>query len=312
MNAFSVKPGSIEGAIGRTPTVRLERVVARESAELWVKLEGMNPGGSIKDRAALGMILDAEERGLLRPGGLIVEPTSGNTGIGLAQVAAARGYRLVLTMPSSMTEERRHTLRAYGAELVLTEAAERMTGAIEAAERIREERGAFMPDQFGNPANPLMHYRTTGPEIWEALEGRVDYLVYGSGTGGTITGAGRFLKERNPKLEIVAVEAAKSNVLGGGEKGAHGFQGMSPGFIPKNLDVSLIDRIVTVLEDDAYPFGRRLAAEEGVFVGMSASGILLAAARVAEEVGPGKRVVTLAPDSGAKYLSTVLFNPPQA
>jgi cysteine synthase A len=211
-------------------------------------------------------------------------------------------------MPTSMTEERKHTLRAYGAELVLTDAAARMTGAIAEAEKIRDEQGAFMPDQFSNSANPLMHYRTTGPEIWQALEGRVDYLVYGSGTGGTITGAGRYLREQNPNLKIVAVEAARSNVLGGGEKGAHSFQGMSPGFIPKNLDVSLIDDIVTVLEEDAFPFGRRLAAEEGVFVGSSASGIILAAARVAEQVGPGKRVVTLAPDSGAKYLSTVLFN----
>jgi len=301
---------SVSSAIGRTPMVRLERVVEPDMAEVWVKLEGMNPGGSIKDRTALGMIVDAEQRGLLAPGGTIVEPTSGNTGVGLAQVAAARGYRLILCLPAQMSEERKRTLLAYGAELVLTDPERRMLAAIEEAERIRTATGAWMPNQFSNPANPRIHYETTGPELWEQMHGRVDAFVYGSGTGGTISGVGRFLKERDRRIQIVTVEPARSPVLSGGARGEHRFQGMGPGFIPENLDRSVIDRVVTAWEEDAFPLARRLAREEGVFVGMSSGAIAFWALRVARELGPGKRVAMIAPDSGARYLSTALFADP--
>ncbi len=287
--------------------VRLERVVEPGMAQVWVKLEGTNPGGSIKDRTALGMILDAEERGVLRPGGAIVEPTSGNTGIGLAQAAAARGYRLTLTMPSSMSAERIRTLRAYGAELVLTDPDRRMLAAIEEAQAIRERTGAFMPDQFSNPANPEVHYRTTGPEIWEGMGGRLDAFVYGSGTGGTISGVGRFLKETRADIAVVAVEPARSAVLSGGERGPHRFQGMGPGFVPANFDRSVVDRVIPAWEEDAFPLVRRLAREEGLFVGMSSGAIVWAALRVAAELGASGRVACIAPDSGARYLSTELF-----
>ncbi len=275
--------------------------------EIWVKLEGLNPGGSIKDRTALGMILDAEVRGVLRPGGLIVEPTSGNTGIGLAQVAAARGYRLILAMPSSMSDERKRTVRAYGAEIVLTDPERRMLAAIEEAERIRDARGAWMPNQFGNPANPRIHYETTAPELWTQMNGRVDAFVYGSGTGGTISGVGRYLKERRPDTLVVAVEPARSPVLSGGVRGQHQFQGMGPGFVPDNFDRSVVDRIVLAWEEDAFPVARRLAKEEGLFVGMSSGAIVWAALDVARELGPGARVACIAPDSGARYLTTALF-----
>jgi cysteine synthase A len=298
---------SIDLAIGHTPVVRLERVVEPDMAEVWVKVEGMNPGSSIKDRTALGMILDAEERGVLRPGGTIVEPTSGNTGIGLAQVASSRGYHLILCLPAQMSEERKRTLIAYGAELVLTDPERRMLAAIEEAESIRSRLGAWMPNQFSNPANPRIHYRTTGPELWEQMQGRIDAFVYGSGTGGTITGVGRYLRERNPNVLIVTVEPARSPVLSGGERGEHQFQGMGPGFIPDNLDRSLIDRIETAWEEDAFPTARRLARHEGLFVGMSSGAIAWWALRVARELGPGKRVAMIAPDSGSRYLSTGLF-----
>ncbi len=298
---------TVSSAIGRTPVVKLERVVEPDMGEVWVKIEGMNPGGSIKDRTALGMVVDAEQRGILAPGGTIVEPTSGNTGVGLAQVAAARGYRLILCLPAQMSEERKRTLLAYGAELVLTDPERRMLAAIEEAEHIRDSTGAWMPNQFSNPANPRIHYETTGPELWEQMHGRLDAFVYGSGTGGTISGVGRFLKEHDPAIQVITVEPARSAVLSGGQRGEHRFQGMGPGFIPDNLDRSVIDRVVTAWEEDAFPFARRLAREEGLFVGMSSGAIAFWALRVARELGPGKRVAMIAPDSGARYLSTALF-----
>lgn len=297
----------IDDFIGDTPLVRLERVVEPGMAEVWVKIEGTNPAGSIKDRTALALVLDGERRGVLEPGGTIVEPTSGNTGIGLAQVAAARGYRLLLCLPASMSVERKRTLRAYGAELVLTDPERRMRAAIEEAERIRDETGAYMPDQFTNPANPRIHYETTAPEIWRDTDGRLDAFVYGSGTGGTISGVGRFLKERSPEIDVVAVEPARSPVLSGGEPGSDDFQGMGPGFIPPNLDRSVIDRVIQAWEEDAFPLARRLAREEGLFVGMSSGATVWAALQVARELGPGRRVVCIAPDSGARYLSTALY-----
>lgn len=298
----------IEALIGHTPTLQLKSVVDDSMADVFVKLEGQNPGGSIKDRTALGLIEDAEKSGRLKPGGTIVEPTSGNTGIGLAQVAAAKGYKLILCMPSSMSEERKRTLVAYGAELILTDPVRRMAAAIEEAEKIVQERGAVMMGQFTNPANPAIHERTTGPELWEQMDGRIDAFVYGSGTGGTISGVGRYLRRQNPNVQIIAVEPARSNVLGGGEVGAHGFQGMGPGFIPENLDRRLIDDIIPVWEEDAYPLARRLAREEGLFVGMSSGAMAWAALEVARRLGPGKRVATIACDTGARYLTTSLFS----
>jgi cysteine synthase len=299
----------IDAFIGHTPTLRLERVVQPDMAEIWCKLEGMNPGGSIKDRTALALVRDGEASGLLAPGGTIVEPTSGNTGIGLAQIAAARGYRLIVCLPGSMSAERRTTLIAYGAELVLTDPERRMPAAIEEAERIRDRTGAFYPDQFGNPANPRIHYETTGPELWNDLGRRLDAFVYGSGTGGTISGVGRFLKEQDPHIRVIAVEPARSAVISGGTPGKHKFQGMGPGFIPRNLDRSIIDRVITVAEEDAFPLARRLAREEGLFLGMSSGAIAWAALEVARDVGPGGRVAFIAPDSGARYLTTELYSP---
>ena len=300
----------IDAAIGNTPLVRLTRVVDPGMAEVWVKIEGMNPGGSIKDRTALGMIVDAERSGALQPGQMIVEPTSGNTGIGLAQVAAARGYPLTLCLPAQMSEERKRTLLAYGARLVLTDPERRMLAAIEEAERIRDSTGAWLANQFANPANPRVHYETTAPELWDQMHARIDAFVYGSGTGGTISGVGRFLKERNPRAIVVAVEPARSPVLSGGERGQHQFQGMGPGFIPPNFDRSVVDRVVQAWEEDAFPLARRLAREEGLFVGMSSGAITWVALQIARELGPGRRVAMIAPDSGARYLSTTLFESP--
>jgi cysteine synthase len=298
----------VDAAIGATPVVRLERLVEPDMAEVWVKLEGLNPGGSIKDRTALGMILDAECRGLIKRGATIVEPTSGNTGIGLAQVASARGYKLVLCLPASASDERKRTLEAYGATLVLTDPERRMLAAIEEAQRICQETGAWMPHQFENPANPRIHYQTTGPELWSSLDGQIDAFVYGSGTGGTISGVGRFLKERDSSIQVVAVEPARSPVLSGGERGQHQFQGMGPGFVPANFDWSVVDRVMPVWEEDAFPLARRLAREEGLFVGMSSGAIAWAALEVARELGRDKRVAWISPDSGARYLSTALFS----
>jgi cysteine synthase A len=307
MTGLATQAPNILSAVGSTPIVQLARVVEPEMAEVWVKVEGMNPGGSIKDRTALGMVRDAEERGVLARGGTIVEPTSGNTGIGLAQLAAARGYRLVLCLPSQMSEERKRTLLAYGAELVLTDPELRMIAAIAEAKRIRDETGAWMPDQFSNPANPRIHYQTTGPELWDQMQGRINAFVYGSGTGGTISGVGRFLKERDRNIQVIAVEPARSPVLGGGQRGPHKFQGMGPGFIPDNFDWNVVDRVIPVWEEDAFPLARRLVREEGLFVGMSSGAIAWAALQLARELGPGKRVAMISPDSGARYLSTALF-----
>lgn len=297
----------IDAVIGATPIVRLQRVVTPGMAEVWVKLEGGNPGGSIKDRTALAMIVDAERRGVLKPGDTIVEPTSGNTGIGLAQVASARGYRLILCLPSSASDERKRTLLAYGAELVLTDPERRMLAAIEEAELIRDTTGAWMPNQFSNPANPQTHYDITGPELWSQLDGRIDAFVYGSGTGGTISGVGRFLKERRNDILVVAVEPARSPVLSGGVRGQHQFQGMGPGFVPANFDRSVVDRVMPAWEEDAFPIARRLAREEGLFVGMSTGAIAWAALELARELGPDRRVAMISPDSGSRYLTTALF-----
>lgn len=300
--------GMIETLIGNTPLVHLRRVTEPGMADVFIKLEGQNPGGSIKDRTALGLIEDAERSGRLKPGGTIVEPTSGNTGVGLAQVAAAKGYKLILCMPAQMSEERKRTLKAYGAELVLTDPERRMLAAIEEAGRIAEETGAVVMGQFTNPANPAAHERTTGPELWKQMDGRVDAFVYGSGTGGTISGVGRFLKSQDPGIQVIAVEPARSNVLSGGERGEHGFQGMGPGFIPDNLDRGIIDRVITVWEEDAYPLARLLAEKEGIFVGMSSGANAWAALSVARELGEGKRIATIACDTGARYLTTALFS----
>ena len=301
---------SIDRKIGGTPVVRLERVVEPGMAEVWMKVEAVNPGGSLKDRIALAMVLDAEERGVLAPGGTIVEATSGNTGIGLAQVAAARGYRLILCLPAQMSEERKATLRAYGAELVLTDPERRTLAAIEEAERISARTGAWCANQYANPVNPRAHYQTTGPELWEQMEGRIDVFVYGTGTGGTISGVGRYLKERDSRIRVVALEPGRSAVLHGEPRGHHQFQGMGSGFIPDNLDRGVIDRVVKVWEEDAFPMARRLAREEGLFVGMSSGAMAFAALEIARDLGPTGRVVTIAADTGARYLSTALFTAP--
>jgi len=306
----SLKPGGaqVDDRIGRTPVVQLRSVVEPGMAEVWVKLEGMNPAGSIKDRTARALVNDGEARGLLGPGGTIVEPTSGNTGIGLAQIAAARGYRLILCLPSSMSEERVRTLHAYGAELVLTDPERRMLAAIERAEELERELGAYYPNQFANPANPKVHYETTGPELWSDMGEEIDVFVYGSGTGGTISGTGRYLKEQDPSVRVIAVEPARSAVISGKERGKHEFQGMGPGFIPANLDLSVIDEVRCQWEEEAFPFARRLAREEGLFLGMSSGAIVLTAVQIARELGPGHRVAAISPDSGARYLSTSLFS----
>jgi cysteine synthase len=297
----------IDRLIGNTPLVKIERLIEPEY-QVWVKLEGQNPGGSIKDRTALAMVLDAEKRGLLKPGGTIIEPTSGNTGIGLAQVAAARGYKLILCLPAQMSEERKRTLLAYGAELVLTDPKRRMLAAIEEAKKlVSSTPNAWMPNQFENAANPRVHYETTGPELWKQMDGNIDAFVYGSGTGGTISGVGKYLKQQNPNVQIIGIEPARSNVLSGGTRGEHGFQGMGPGFIPANLERSLLDRVLMIWEEDAFPFARRLAREEGLFIGMSSGANIYAATQVARMLGPGKRVATIACDTGARYLSTKLF-----
>ena len=295
--------------VGNTPLLELSALEGKLgiTARLLAKLEFLNPAGSAKDRVALEMIRDAEEKGLLRAGSVIIEPTSGNTGIGLACVAAARGYRTVIVMPDSMSVERQTLMKAYGAELVLTPGGLGMQGAIAEAERLaREIPGSFIPDQFGNPANAAAHYKTTGPEIWKDTDGNVDIFVAGVGTGGTITGVGAYLKAQNPAVQVVAVEPARSPLLSGGQAGPHGLQGIGANFIPKVLDQKIYDRVMPVAEEDAYAAARLLGKTEGILVGISAGAALHAAFLLAAE-NPGKTIVVLLPDTGDRYLSTDLF-----
>ncbi len=302
---------NIPDLIGETPMLELAGIMRNEGlkATLIAKLEGKNPGGSVKDRIAKAMIDDAEARGLLKPGAVIIEPTSGNTGIGLASVAAARGYRLILTMPETMSVERRSLLKAYGAELVLTEGPKGMRGAIEKAKALAAEtEGAFIPGQFDNPANPAAHRRTTGPEIWRDTNGKVDIFVAGVGTGGTITGVGEYLKSQKPGVKAVAVEPDASPVLSGGQPGPHPIQGIGAGFIPSILNVSVIDEIIRVKGDDAYQTARSLARKEGLLAGVSSGAALWAAIQLAKRAeNEGKTIVVLLPDTGERYLSTPLF-----
>ena len=293
--------------IGNTPVTELQRIVPEGSATVLAKLEFLNPGGSVKDRICLAMIEAAEAQGSLKPGATIIEPTSGNTGIGLALVAAARGYRLILTMPDTMSQERRSLLRAYGAELILTPDTKGMHGAIKKAEEILEEHpDYFMPQQFSNPANPEAHRRTTALEILEQCP-QIDALVAGVGTGGTVTGVGSVLRQARPETEIIAVEPASSAVLSGGEPGYHAIQGIGAGFIPDVFDDDIVDRVLAVSDEDAIATTRRLACEEGILAGISSGAACAAALSIAEELGSGKIVLVVFPDSGERYLSTGLF-----
>ena len=302
---------SVDQLVGHTPLLELKRVEeAHEvSARILGKLEYFNPAGSIKDRIAKAMIDDAEAAGILKPGATIIEPTSGNTGIGLASIAAARGYKLILTMPETMSIERRNLIKAYGAEIVLTDGAKGMTGAIEKANELAAEiPGSFIPGQFINSANPAIHKATTGPEIWEDTDGEVDILVAGVGTGGTITGIGQYLKEQKPEVKLVAVEPAGSPVLSGGSAGSHGIQGIGAGFVPEVLDTTLYDEVITVESDDAFAIGREIGREEGVLVGISSGAAVWAALELAKRPeNEGKTIVAILPDTGERYLSTPMF-----
>lgn len=297
--------------IGRTPLLRLVRLEQQLglNAVLLAKLESFNPAGSVKDRVAKAMLDDAEAKGLIGPGGTIIEPTSGNTGIGLASVAAARGYRVIIVMPDTMSVERRQLMMAYGAELVLTPGARGMTGAIEKAKELASQTpGSFIPGQFENPANPDAHYRTTGPEIWEDTDGKIDLFVAGVGTGGTITGVSRYLKEQNPAIHVAAVEPADSPVLSGGKAGPHKLQGIGAGFVPDALDQNAYDEVLTVTTEQAFEASRALGRAEGVLAGISSGAALAGAIRLAKlPENAGKTIVTLLPDTGDRYLSTGLF-----
>ena len=300
-----------EQLIGRTPLLELTHIEAADGLEarILAKLEMFNPGGSVKDRVAKAMLDDAEAKGLLGPGAVIIEPTSGNTGIGLAGVAAARGYRVIIVMPETMSLERRLLMKAFGAELVLTEGAKGMSGAIARAEALAAEiPGSFIPGQFDNPANPAAHEASTGPEIWADTDGRVDIFVAGIGTGGTITGVGRYLKAQNPAVRVVGVEPATSAVLSGGAPGRHDLQGLGAGFVPKVLDTAVCDEIIPVADAEAYAAGRRLGREEGVLAGISSGAAVHAALLLARRPeNKGKTIVTLLPDTGDRYLSTRMF-----
>ena len=302
---------SADQLIGHTPLLELTHLEKKYGlkARLLGKLEYLNPAGSVKDRIARAMIDDAEAKGLLKPGSVIIEPTSGNTGIGLASVAAARGYRVIIVMPETMSVERRQLMKAYGAELVLTEGSKGMSGAIAKAEELaREIPGGFVPGQFVNAANPKAHFETTGPEIYEDTDGKVDYFVAGVGTGGTITGVGQYLKSRNPEVKVVAVEPKSSAVLSTGVAGAHKIQGIGAGFVPQVLDTRVYDEIIPVENDDAFALGKEMGRSEGVLVGISSGAALWAAIEIAKRPGSeGKAIVVLLPDTGDRYLSTPLF-----
>jgi len=304
------KVNNILDLIGQTPIVRLNRIVQPGSAEVWAKLESFNPGGSVKDRIALSMVKAAEKDGRLKPGGTIVEPTSGNTGIGLAMVSAAKGYRLILCMPETMSLERRALLKAYGAELVLTPGSEGMRGAIKKAQEILSGHpDYFMPQQFANPANPEIHRLTTAQEILEQMDNDLDAFVAGVGTGGTITGVGQVLKQQLPHVKVFAIEPANSPVLSGGEPGSHRIQGIGAGFVPQVLDTSIYDQVIKVADTDALATARMLAREEGILVGISSGAAAFAALQVAKKLGEGKKVVVVLPDTGERYLSIPdLFN----
>ena len=295
--------------IGNTPVVKLRNVVDDDAADIYVKLEYQNPGGSVKDRIALAMIEKAEREGKIKPGDTIVEPTSGNTGIGLAFVCAAKGYKAVFTMPETMSQERRNLLKAYGAELVLTPGSEAMKGAIKKAKELKEELGYFEPQQFENPANPEIHELTTGPELVEQFEGRqIDAFLAGVGTGGTLSGVGKVLKKEYPNVEIVAIEPEASPVLSGGEPGPHKLQGLGAGFVPDTLNTEVYDSIIKVGNDTAMDMARRVAREEGILAGISSGAAIYAAIQKAKELGKGKTVVTVLPSNGERYLSTPLYS----
>lgn len=302
--------GSVDQLIGRTPLLELCRYGKDLPARLIAKLECFNPGGSAKDRVAAFMIDEAERSGRLGKGGAIIEPTSGNTGIGLAAIGASRGYRVIIVMPDTMSLERQKLIAAYGAELVLTDGALGMSGAIQKAEELEKALpNSIIAGQFENPANPEAHYRTTGPEIWEDTDGKVDVFVAGVGTGGTVSGVGRYLKEKNPNVKIVAVEPADSPLLSKGRAGAHGIQGIGANFVPDNLDTEIYDEVMAVATEDAYSAARELARSEGVLVGISSGAALYAATELAKrEENKGKNIVVLLPDTGERYLSTELFN----
>ncbi len=302
---------SVDQLVGHTPLLELKRVEEAHgvSARILGKLEYFNPAGSIKDRIAKAMIDDAEAAGILKPGATIIEPTSGNTGIGLASIAAARGYQLILTMPETMSVERRNLIKAYGAKIVLTDGAKGMTGAIEKANELAAEiEGSFIPGQFINPANPAIHKATTGPEIWQDTDGTVDILVAGVGTGGTLTGIGQYLKEQNSEVKLVAVEPSDSPVLSEGRAGSHKIQGIGAGFVPEVLDTTLYDEVITVESDDAFAIGREIGREEGVLVGISSGAAVWAALELAKRPeNEGKTIVAILPDTGERYLSTPMF-----
>lgn len=299
---------SVTELIGKTPIVKLNKIVPEDSADVFVKLEFFNPGGSVKDRIALSMIEKAEHDGLLKPGDTIIEPTSGNTGIGLSMVGVAKGYKVIIVMPETMSIERRLLMKGYGAELILTPGADGISGSIREAERLAKENGYFLPLQFENEANPLVHEKTTGPEIHQAFGvNGLDAFVAGIGTGGTITGAGRELKRVYPKIELIGVEPAESAILEGKEAGPHKIQGIGTGFVPKTLDTSVYDKVLSISGDESMETAREVGRKEGILVGISSGAAIAAALKVAKELGKGKKVLAVVPDNGERYLSTALY-----